>query len=100
MRLPMRKLNNFVLDRRAVTRPRAFNTSSVEWRPVKIRANYFMRPPGGLSYPARDLFHVERQPSDVVQCEQIIWVARFVPKKREPRRRLIAWLGLAGLKID
>src|SRR5436189_3974150 len=56
-----------------------------------------------LSDPTGKLFHVELRSGDVVECENVVTLlspAISGPPKGESRRRLVAGLHLATVKID
>src|SRR6266404_3686976 len=89
--------NDFVLNRWAISRARAFNLTGMERRPGKISPNDFMRSRHRGGYPARDLFHVELSPEVVIQGEDVARIsANSIVVKRKSRRGVVSELNLTA----
>src|SRR5437660_11815983 len=97
MRSLVGESNDFVLNRWAISRARAFDLTGMERRPGKISPNDFMRSRHRGGYPAGDLFHVELSGAVVIQGEDVARIsANSLVIKRESRRRVISELNLTA----
>ena len=72
MRSLIRKLDHFVLDRWAVSRPDSLYSAGIERRPVEISSYDVMRYRSRVGNPAGDLFHVELTALMEIQAEYLI----------------------------
>src|SRR2546429_8218086 len=86
MRSLVGESNDFVLNRWAISRARAFDLTGIERRPGKISPNDFVRSRHRGGDPARDLFHVELSGAVVIQGEDVARIsANFLVVKRKSR---------------
>ena len=93
--------DDFVLDRRAITRPHPLDHAAVHRRLVQICADRVVGAGVGVSDPAGQLFHVERGVTPRIEREKVIVPTRDgVGHEAEFRRWLVAILTLAAGKID
>ena len=89
--------NDFVLNRWAISRARAFDLTGIERRPGKISPNDFMRSRHRGGDPARDLFHVELSPATVIQRKDLVHISANSPiVKRKSWRGLVPELNLTA----
>ncbi len=78
-----------------------FNSPGVQWRPVQVGSNDFMRLLGGVRNPAGQLFHVELTATNAIQCEDLVDASTdFLGIEGEPEGRLITELNRATRKIN
>ena len=67
---------------------------------MEVSPNDIMGSPGGMSNPARHLFHVELASIIKIKGKNLILEFPCVAVKREPRRRLVPELDLALREVD
>src|ERR1043166_5041074 len=94
------ELDDLVLDRWTIARTGAFNPAGEQRRAIEIGSDNFVRPTGGVSDPAGQLFHVELTLRVEVKSEDIVSLGCRLRTKGKSRRRLVAQLNITPRKIN
>jgi len=97
----IREFDHLVFNGGAISRTNPLNSPGVQWRPVQVGSNDFMRFLGGVRNPAGQLFHVELTATNAIQCEDLVDASTdFLGIEGEPEGRLITELNRATRKIN
>ncbi len=95
------ELDDLVFDRGAISRAGAFDSAGIHGGLIEIGADDVVGAGVGMGDPARYLFHVELSVRQAVQRENVVRAPfEQFGHESEGRRRLIAILALARLKIN